>query len=188
MSTRERILEACLPVFADRGFAGSTTRVLAEAASVNVATLAWHFGGKTGLYEAVIDHMYEGLTALQLPDDLPPDREQRVRLVVGEVWRYFLAHRDNVRLLHRHVLDRDALPETVSGRWTPQLLERSLEIIRVLDLPTDRDPRLALLDLNHLVSRYVLSNPADLVLFTSDADPLDAVGRHLQDRAVQLLL
>ena len=187
MSTRDRILEACLPVFAERGFAGSTTRVLADAAGVNVATLAWHFGGKQGLYEAVIDHMYEGLTAIEIPADLPQERDERIRRVVREVFAYFRTRRDNVRLLQRHVLDRDALPESVSGRWTPQLLAKSLEVVQLLELDPDRDHRLALLDLNHLVSRYVLSNPADLVLFTAAEDPMEAVGRHLEDRAVQLL-
>ncbi|MCP4809235.1 MAG: TetR/AcrR family transcriptional regulator [Proteobacteria bacterium] len=187
MSTRERILEACLPVFADRGFAGSTTRVLADAADVNVATLAWHFGGKAGLYEAVIDHMYEGLIAIELPEDLPDEREARIRLVVRTLWSWFRAHRDNVRLLQRHVLDRDALPESVSGRWTPQLLAKDQEVVQMLGLSDERDHRLALLDLNHLVSRYVLSNAADLVLFTDASDPMEAVARHLEDRAVQLL-
>ena len=52
--TRERILAEALPLFAARGFAGTSVRQVAAAAEVNVATLAYHFSDKQGLYDAVV--------------------------------------------------------------------------------------------------------------------------------------
>jgi len=183
--TRSRILGATMPVFAARGYAGSTTRALADAAGVNVATLAWHFGGKRGLYEAVLDRMYEELLALEIPKDLPQDPEERVRLLVRLVWGFMRERRDNVRLLKRHVLDRDRLPEAVRDKWTAALLARAQELTAALGIRGDI--RMALLDMNHLIARYAISDADDLVLFV-EGDPIDAIGAHLEERAVQLLL
>ena len=50
---RERLLEAGLRLFADHGFAKTSTRELAEAAGVNIASISYYFGDKAGLYRAV---------------------------------------------------------------------------------------------------------------------------------------
>lgn len=51
--TRARLLVAGLRLFAHQGYAKTSTRELAEAASVNVAAISYHFGDKAGLYRAV---------------------------------------------------------------------------------------------------------------------------------------
>ena len=52
--TRDRLLEAGLEIFGECGFAAATTRALAERAQVNLAAIPYHFGGKEGLYRAVV--------------------------------------------------------------------------------------------------------------------------------------
>ena len=52
-ASRERLLWAGLRLFANQGFAKTSTRELAEAASVNVAAISYYFGDKAGLYRAV---------------------------------------------------------------------------------------------------------------------------------------
>ena len=49
---RQRLLHAGLRLFAQQGFAQTTTRELAEAAQVNVAAISYYFGDKAGLYRA----------------------------------------------------------------------------------------------------------------------------------------
>ena len=51
---RERLIEAGRTLFAEAGFSGVSTRALARAAGVNLSAITYHFGGKSGLYEAVI--------------------------------------------------------------------------------------------------------------------------------------
>ena len=51
--SRERLLHAGLRLFAQHGFANTSTREIAEAAQVNVAAISYHFGDKAGLYRAV---------------------------------------------------------------------------------------------------------------------------------------
>ena len=58
---REKLLVAGTELFALKGFAGVSIRELATAAGVNSALISYHFGGKEGLYEAVVTAQYERL-------------------------------------------------------------------------------------------------------------------------------
>jgi AcrR family transcriptional regulator len=64
--TALRILEAAAQVFSTYGYAGATTRAIAEAADVNEVTLFRHFGTKRKLFEEVIARFsaVPGLTAM----------------------------------------------------------------------------------------------------------------------------
>jgi AcrR family transcriptional regulator len=50
---RARLLAAGLQLFAQHGYAKTSTRELAETAHVNVASISYYFGDKAGLYRAV---------------------------------------------------------------------------------------------------------------------------------------
>ena len=50
---RARLLEAALALFAEKGFAKTSTREIAQAAQVNIASISYYFGDKAGLYRAV---------------------------------------------------------------------------------------------------------------------------------------
>ncbi len=52
---RQQIIEVALELFSRRGFQGTTTREIAQAAGVNEATIFRHFATKSELYEAIID-------------------------------------------------------------------------------------------------------------------------------------
>jgi TetR/AcrR family transcriptional regulator len=54
VDTRERILAAALAEFADRGFAGASTRAVAAAAGVQHPLVNYHFKSKEGLWRAVL--------------------------------------------------------------------------------------------------------------------------------------
>ena len=57
--TRERLLEAAIDVFGRHGFDSATTRMIAKTANVNIAAIPYYFGGKGGLYQAVIDYIVD---------------------------------------------------------------------------------------------------------------------------------
>ena len=58
---KEKLLTAATRLFAEKGFAGVSIRQLAEAAGVNSAMISYYYGGKEGLYEAVLTTQYERL-------------------------------------------------------------------------------------------------------------------------------
>jgi TetR/AcrR family transcriptional regulator, regulator of cefoperazone and chloramphenicol sensitivity len=55
LEARTRLLDAALVLFADHGFAKTSTRDIAQAAQANVASIRYYFGDKAGLYRAVFN-------------------------------------------------------------------------------------------------------------------------------------
>ena len=53
--TRARIMQAASKLFTEKGFAGTTTRAIAESAGINEVTLFRHFGTKEKLAKAIMD-------------------------------------------------------------------------------------------------------------------------------------
>jgi AcrR family transcriptional regulator len=56
-TTRERILAAARPLFAEHGFAGTSIRDITTAAGVNLAAVTYHFTTKQLLYVAVLEQI-----------------------------------------------------------------------------------------------------------------------------------
>jgi AcrR family transcriptional regulator len=50
--SRERLLLAAMRLFAEQGFANTSTREIALAARTNIASISYYFGDKAGLYRA----------------------------------------------------------------------------------------------------------------------------------------
>ncbi|KRT66938.1 MAG: TetR family transcriptional regulator [Candidatus Dadabacteria bacterium CSP1-2] len=55
ISTRDKILESAIRLFAEKGFSGTTTREIAEKAGVNEALIFRYFSTKRDLYSAIIE-------------------------------------------------------------------------------------------------------------------------------------
>jgi len=54
---RDRLIAAGIELFGKKGFEATTTREIAQAAGTNIAGIAYHFGGKEGLYLACARHI-----------------------------------------------------------------------------------------------------------------------------------
>ncbi len=50
--SRQRLLHAALRCFAEHGFEKTSTRMIADAAQANVASIRYYFGDKAGIYRA----------------------------------------------------------------------------------------------------------------------------------------
>jgi AcrR family transcriptional regulator len=185
-ATRTHILQTVPSIFASHGFAGASTRQLASAAGVNIATIAYHFGGKQGLYEAVLDAVYERILATPIPNLTSGSPANRVRTLVATVYSKAREERDGIRVLLRHVMSHGSLPRTVQDKWTPHMLAKVSEIFEQLELPSGGDRRLHMLSLNHLIARYAVSEEADIQPFVN-SDPQTEIAAHLGEVAVNLL-
>lgn len=118
--TRARLLQAAFTLFAERGYAQTSVRAIAEAAGSNVAAIAYHFGDKAGLYSATF---YEPMGS---SGALLPLLQDEGRTLSEVLQAYFAAllqplqHDDLVRQAIRlHV--RELLEPT--HVW-PELIER----------------------------------------------------------------
>jgi AcrR family transcriptional regulator len=87
---RKAIVSAVVPLFAGKGFAGATTRELAEAAGISEALLFKHFPSKQMLYREILRLGCEGDPALEELAALPPSSATLVCLVRFMVRRFVL--------------------------------------------------------------------------------------------------
>jgi len=63
-TTRLHILETAGRLFAAQGFAQSTSKEICTRAGTNMAAINYHFGGRDGLYEAVLIEAHRQLMSL----------------------------------------------------------------------------------------------------------------------------
>ena len=64
--TRERIMCATEALFVEHGFDGTSLRLVTSAAAVNLGAVNYHFGGKDGLFEALIAQRLDPMHAARL--------------------------------------------------------------------------------------------------------------------------
>lgn len=104
---RERILRASEPLFADRGFYGTSMRDVAEASELPLASVVYHFARKEKLYAAILGEIAEQLIGdMEAARAANPDAplEHAVRALI----RWSLGNQGRNRLLVRELLDNHA--------------------------------------------------------------------------------
>lgn len=79
-ATRERIVETAGRIFAEKGYAATTSKDICEEAGTNIAAVNYYFGSREGLYMEVINRVHSHLFNLaQLTElsnsDLDPRRK-----------------------------------------------------------------------------------------------------------------
>ena len=106
--TRDHLLDAAARVFAEHGFRGATTRLIADAADVNEVTLFRLFGSKDALLgEAIRTRVYEREVA-KLPD-APGDARAELTAWATIEYENLLAHRASIRQGMSELVDRPEL-------------------------------------------------------------------------------
>jgi TetR/AcrR family transcriptional regulator, transcriptional repressor of aconitase len=128
---REAVVAAAVPLFARKGFAGTTTKELAEAAGISEALLFRHFPSKKHLYEEILRLGCEGHPALECLAALAPSTASLVQMTHFMV-RYFLLGKgaDRVELDTRLRLILHSLLE--DGEYARELFDRIFELIHPL--------------------------------------------------------
>lgn len=87
-ATRALLLETAGQVFAERGFAGTTSKEICARAGTPLASVNYHFGSRDALYEAVLIEAHRQLIGL---DDLValtrelPTPQDKLRAVVAHL-------------------------------------------------------------------------------------------------------
>jgi TetR/AcrR family transcriptional regulator, transcriptional repressor of aconitase len=125
---RRAIVAAAVPLFARKGFAGTTTKELAEAAGISEALLFRHFPSKKHLYEEILRLGCEGHPALECLAALAPSTASLVQMTHFMV-RYFLlgGGADRIELDTRLRLILHSLLE--DGEYARELFDRMFELI-----------------------------------------------------------
>jgi len=62
-ATKHALVTTAIAIFGRDGFDAASTRAISKAAGVNQALIGYHFGGKTGLYDAALSYIAENVSA-----------------------------------------------------------------------------------------------------------------------------
>ncbi len=117
LNPRQRILEAALVLFAEKGFDAVTLRAIGARVGLHNSSLFHHFGSKADLARAAFDLVLgRVLPKLErLAEDDPPDLERFIEALV-ELADYFADHPDEARFLTRAVIDPALFFDVFAGR------------------------------------------------------------------------
>lgn len=193
--TRARILQAAASCFSASGASGASTRQIAQAAGVSLATLHHHFDGKAGLYAACVDAMYEEFAGIreELMAAVGESPAERIRDAVARSFRFACAHREAVRLTTMDTIQRGT---TEAQTRVDVLLPAIAEGAAALAAFSGRDEgalRLALRSVSYLVVRYALTEFSELALILGEEESasedalMERVSDHLGDLALRSL-
>jgi len=113
MEPKSQILKAARSLFAQKGFEGASIREIAAESEQNPAMISYYFGGKEGLYKAMLqDHLEKTLTEIQAifsKDSIDQMSKElfshEVRSMVALVTALQLDNAEFTRIMHRERVD-----------------------------------------------------------------------------------
>src|SRR6516165_6112382 len=116
-ATRDKIIKAASHVFARNGYEGAGVRAIVAEADVNQAAINYHFGGKEGLYRAVLQ---AALRALMKDDDASQNPDTLARDELS----------DYVRIFSWETLKPSAVFRKFMARETAPVFAAATELVR----------------------------------------------------------
>ncbi len=98
--TSAAILAAAVHEFSQRGYEGTRVDSIAKRAKINKRMLYHYFGGKEGLYLAVLEGRYAAIRSAERELDLTHRQPvEGMRDLVSFTWNYFLDHPEFLSIL-----------------------------------------------------------------------------------------
>jgi AcrR family transcriptional regulator len=105
--TRRDIVEVATREFAQKGYSGARVDAIASRTRTSKRMIYYYFGGKEGLYLAVLEEAYSSIRRAESTLDLeslPP--EAALRTLVGSTFDYYTEHPEFVRLvMNENIMD-----------------------------------------------------------------------------------
>lgn len=108
--TKQQLLEVAGRVFAERGYVNATSKEICELAQANIAAVNYHFGGKDGLYSAVLEEAHARLVSIDIVTQITQSDAsgaEKLRLLLGKIVEQ-VARRDQgvweLRVLSRELI------------------------------------------------------------------------------------
>jgi len=158
---RARILDAAERLFAERGYAGATTRAIAAEADINKRMLFYYYSTKDALYRAVLERIIENLIAIHERFRNAPGPIGLGETAEGLV-AFAAANLGALKVLHREIIDAGPhLAGIARDHLEPLFARGAVEVQRNVDGGVFRpgDPMHTLVNVGGLTLYYFLIVP-----------------------------
>jgi len=187
--TPAKLIDAAVILFAKKGFSTVTIREVAEASSANSALISYHFGGKEGLYRAVLEQQFaevgRALLSVSTQNERPLDR------IATFAWAIINLHQTNpylLRLVNAELsTPTPSFKEVVKlyiGRNFEFICQAIREGIEVGEIKKEIQPEYAALALAGIINFYFLAKPLEQQFVTMNSDSDSEYGK----QAIQIYL
>lgn len=159
-ATRARIIEAAGMLFAEHGYADTTSKAICEQAQTNIAAVNYHFGSRDGLYLAVLEEVHKRLVNLdylsRLADSALPPGDKLGHLLDGLVPILIDGVGWHTRLWARELVSPSPLlPKVMREQTMPKFLVLARIVSEISGIPL-RDAALVRCILNIMAPCMVL--------------------------------
>lgn len=187
--TPAKLIDAAVILFAEKGFSTVTIREVAEASSANSALISYHFGGKEGLYRAVLEQQFaavgRALLSVSTQNERPLDR------IATFAWAIINLHQTNpylLRLVNAELsTPTPSFKEVVKlyiGRNFEFICQAIREGIEAGEIKKEIQPEYAALALAGIINFYFLAKPLEQQFVTMNSDSDSEYGK----QAIQIYL
>lgn len=204
----ERLLYAAGLLFAEHGWEGVSTRELTNAAGANLASIAYYFGGKDGLREALVDDVIQrsavhgtGPVYRALKDDIEEsagDREALAKAVTRFVSRFLQVTLPQgpdewwVTIINRAMSDRSTFHDRIYERVIAPGFEAVTQLVSVLENKPPQDHRVRLMAIAVLGEVLSFRRSRAIVLHELgweyfDAEDIERIVKVVSDRILHRL-
>jgi AcrR family transcriptional regulator len=163
---RAKLLYAAASLFAEQGYAATSTRAIAAHAGCNLALISHYFGSKEGLLKALVARSFEKL-GVKLDELLlsPAPADQRFSELVDFLVDHFESNHANMRIVHHELtLCSGPVIEEVRPRVVANVQKTTalLEQVQAQGRLAPSDPRIAAMLLAGSVQFYFTSHASAL--------------------------
>jgi len=144
--TRAELIVRAGRLFAERGYAATTAKAICEQAGTSAAAINYHFGGRDGLYLAVLREVLQRLVSMAFLRELPQsglDPEAQLRRFFAELVRHLLTEQSWVmRVWARELITPSPLHDQILSEQTQPRFEALAAIIASITGRSQDDPAL----------------------------------------------
>jgi TetR/AcrR family transcriptional regulator len=182
---RENIIAATVPLFAAKGLNGVSVRELAGAAGVNLSMISYYFGGKEGLYAAVLTEQFAILGKLEEIEQMEIDTLQKFELYVRATVSRYRKSPYLLRFYTSELTNPTASFETIVKpaikKVVQMLLDTFSDGLSHKQFRDGLDPADTVLALAGMINFYFLLEPATAELVDHASGRDEELIRHIMD-------
>ena len=182
---RENIIASAVPLFAAKGLNGVSVRELARAAGVNLSMISYYFGGKEGLYAAVLTEQFAILGKLDEIEQMDIDTLLKFELYVRATVSRYRKSPYLLRFYTSELTNPTACFETIVKpaikKVVQMLLDTFTDGLTHEKFREGLDPADTVLSLAGMINFYFLLEPATAELVDHAPERDEKLIRHIMD-------
>jgi TetR/AcrR family transcriptional regulator len=182
---RENIIAAVIPLFAAKGLNGVSVRELASAAGVNLSMISYYFGGKEGLYAAVLTEQFAILGKLEEIEQMEIETLQKFELYVRSTIARYRKSPYLLRFYTSELTNPTACFETIIKpalkKVVKMLLDTFTDGLSHAAFRAGLDPADTVMALIGMINFYFILEPATAELVDHSPERDEELIKHIMD-------